>query len=89
MNCRPSCMNCKSTLCFYNDKLVVMVFGIVRQVFSVVIVDVECVGGTTVGLIWGVVGGGSTGVGGEVYQQVLVEEQVLVDQVVQLKITWP
>ena len=49
---------------FYDDELVVMVFGIVQWVFSVVIVDVEHVGGTTVGSIWGVVGGGSTGVGG-------------------------
>ena len=50
---------------FYNDDLVVIVFGTVRQVFSVVVVDVEHMGG-----------------------QLLDQYGVLlVDQVVQLKIT--
>ena len=65
---------------FYDDELVVMVFGIVRWVFSIVIVDVEHVGGQLLD---------QYGVLLVVDQQVLVEEQVLVNQVVQLKITWP
>ena len=66
-------------LVFYNDELVVMVFGIVGWVFSIVIVDVEHVGGKLLD---------QYGVLLVVDQQVLVEEQVLVDQVVQLEITW-
>ena len=65
---------------FYDEELVVMVFGIFGQVFSIVIVGVEHVGGQLLDqcrLLF------------VVDQQVLVEEQVLVNQVVQLKITWP
>ena len=87
MNCRPLCTNCKLNV-FYNDELVVMVFGIVRQVFSIVIVDVECVGGQLLDQ-YGVLLLVDQQVLVEVDQQVLVEEQVLVYQVVQLKITWP
>ena len=32
-------------LVFYDDDVVVMVFGTVRQVFSIVIMDIELVGG--------------------------------------------
>ena len=63
-------------LVFYNDKVMV-VFGTVGQVFSIVIVDIEHVGGQLLD---------QYGVLLVVDQQVLVEEQVLVDQVVQLKI---
>ena len=65
---------------FYDDELVVMVFGIVRQVFSIVVVGIENVGGQLLD---------QYGVLLVVDQQVLLEEQVLVNQVVQLKITWP
>ena len=62
---------------FYDDELVVMVFGIVGRVFSIV-VDIEHVGGQLLDQ-YGVLLM-------EVDQQVLVEEQVLVDEVVQLKL---
>ena len=62
-------------LVFYDDELVVMVFDIVRWIFSIVVVDIELVGGQLL----------------VVDQQVLVkvDQQVLVNQVVQLKTIWP
>ena len=73
-------------LVFY-DELVVMVFGS-RAVFSIVVVDVEHVGGQLLDQ-YGVLLVVDQQVLVEVDQQVLVEEQVFVNQVVQLKFTWP
>ena len=73
---------------FYDEELVLMAFGIVGQVFSIVIVDIEHVGGQLLDQ-YGVLLVVDQQVLVEVDQQVLLEEQVLVNQVVQLKITWP
>ena len=73
---------------FYNEELVVMVFGIVTWIFSIVVVNVECVWGQLLDQ-YEVLLVVDQQVLVEVDQQVMVEEQVLVNQVVQLKITWP